>query len=54
MKNKKTGSPKTTAKLIVTTSIAFTLAIPAFFRFRDVTEFIIGITISNRWRMLQL
>ena len=33
--------------------IIFRLAVPAFFRFTDVTEFIIGITISYRWRMSQ-
>ena len=31
----------------------FRLAIQAFFRFTDVTEFMIGIAILYRWRMSQ-
>ena len=49
-KKPKTRSPKTTAKLIHNNVhcffiTIFRLAIPAFFRFTDVTEFVIGITI---------
>ena len=55
----KTKSPKTTAKLIRTHDVycffitVFRLAIPVFFRFTDVTEPMIGITILHRWRMSQ-
>ena len=45
------------AKLIRTTYCffitIFRLATPAFFRFTDVTELKIGITILYRWRMSQ-
>ena len=48
----KTRGPKTTTKLIITTCFVFSitlfrLPIPAFFRFADVTEFMIGITIFS-------
>ena len=52
-----TRSPKTTAKL--KTCVAFFRTVsagntrPAFFRFTNVTEFMIGITILYRWRMSQ-
>ena len=55
----KTRSPKTTAKLIRIHDeycffiTVFRLAIPVFFRFTDVTEPMIGITILYRWRMSQ-
>ena len=49
-----------TAKQIIITCMLFhnniqniRLAIPVFFRFTDVAEFMIGITILYRWRMLQ-